>query len=242
MTFLFIKAIFYHIFLFISDHIPLHAGLFRSDILRYVVLHEFGGVYFDLDTVSLRPLDKFIETTECSFVVEPAEHYFFFNVDIILSNAAMMCVPAHAFLKQILHHVMKLNNSCLSPMHCSGPLLVTDIYKELNKSGNILAKLPDVQSSELFMDVYDHPLQGARLERVCRNLTALNSDRRAICKNWIARGQSERSVSDKAYTYHRWYHLKYHKIRFSPENHITHLVPRVKLYGTRNFERIKKKL
>ena len=39
-------------------------GVMKADLWRYAVLHEFGGVYTDIDTVCLEPLDGWLDATK----------------------------------------------------------------------------------------------------------------------------------------------------------------------------------
>jgi mannosyltransferase OCH1-like enzyme len=49
-------ADFFPYFLPIYDNFP--AGIFRADVVRYMYMYLFGGVYIDLDTDCLRPYDE----------------------------------------------------------------------------------------------------------------------------------------------------------------------------------------
>ena len=64
----------------------------RADLLRYLVIYEYGGVYFDLDTVSVKSLDNFVRNHTCSLALEPAEHYF-----IYFKKASVLQHPCPTF-------------------------------------------------------------------------------------------------------------------------------------------------
>lgn len=44
---------------------PQNVGQLRSDVLRYEILHRFGGVYVDTDFESRKPLDPLIVGVDC---------------------------------------------------------------------------------------------------------------------------------------------------------------------------------
>lgn len=44
------------------ESLPL--GVMKADLWRYAVLYEFGGVYCDLDTVCMVPLDEWLDRTQ----------------------------------------------------------------------------------------------------------------------------------------------------------------------------------
>lgn len=75
----------------------------KGDMLRYVVLHEFGGVYVDFDVVNHRPLDRITMKYPCILTPEPFEHaVLWYNQPYVVINAIMMCRAKHPFLKQVV--------------------------------------------------------------------------------------------------------------------------------------------
>lgn len=47
----------------------------QSDIWRYIVTYEFGGVYADMDSVCMKPLDYMLDSlNDCEMVVVPTSH------------------------------------------------------------------------------------------------------------------------------------------------------------------------
>lgn len=64
----------------------------RADAARYLVLHEHGGVYADLDIVSARPLDGLLGS---GLVLAPTRPYGF-------SNDLMMARPRHPLMRALL--------------------------------------------------------------------------------------------------------------------------------------------
>ena len=210
------------------------SNLLRSDLLRYLVVYEYGGVYFDLDTVSVKSLDDFVGNHTCSLALEPAEHYFAVNNrDFLLSNAALLCVRKHQFYTNIvLHFNAIMQKSCKAAFRCTGPQMLSWLYRELNKTEKYSGELPDIQPSEVFQDVYDHKIQRKKLESNCANTAKLLPFKRDICLNWIARGKEKRNLSELAITYHTWFHVKKpEKLILKKSNHIKKQFPHVMIYG-----------
>ena len=87
---------------FIAEHYPeilphylgYHQNIQRANVLRYGVLHFYGGVYFDLDMTCLMPLDQ-TPLVDLPFVT-PGAHPAGVN------NAFILARPGHAFLSRIL--------------------------------------------------------------------------------------------------------------------------------------------
>ncbi|KAH3710663.1 hypothetical protein DPMN_070153 [Dreissena polymorpha] len=109
----------------------------RSDMLRYSLLYEFGGVNADIDIESLRPLDRAAMKYACVVPVEPFEHsVLFFGMPYEINNAIiMMCKAKHPFFKQVLNNLKQPPNiTCInsadSVMKTTGPAVLTG---EFNK-------------------------------------------------------------------------------------------------------------
>jgi len=75
----------------------------KGDMIRYVILYEFGGLYADFDCVCHRPLDITAVKYPCLMIPEPFEHAaYWYHQPFVIINAIMMCRAKHPFLKQIV--------------------------------------------------------------------------------------------------------------------------------------------
>jgi mannosyltransferase OCH1-like enzyme len=68
-------------------------GAFKADLFRYCVLYIQGGVYVDVDTICLKPLDSYIDNTDELLIVrdDPMAKKW-------LANAFIACKPQHPLL------------------------------------------------------------------------------------------------------------------------------------------------
>ena len=208
--------------------------IMRSDLIRILVIYEYGGAYFDLDTVSARPLAHFMETHTCSLALEPGEHYFQVKGrDFLLSNAALLCVKKHQFYTNVILHISSvMQKTCNHPFMCTGPQMFSNLYRELNKTDKYSGELPDVQPSEVFQDVYDHKVQWKYLIPSCKDTAKLLPYQKDICANWEFRGKEKRNLSERSLTYHTWFHVnKLENLHMKQSNHIKKVVPHAKIYG-----------
>ena len=95
--------------------------------------------------------------------------------------------------------------------------------------------LPPVDNYEYFEDMVAEDAH-RNLEKHCvEPFTHIKYEwSRNICKNWIKRGRDKRKISDRAYTYHTWFHTYfYHKarqLREGAQKNIRELVPNVVLF------------
>lgn len=110
---------------------------YRSDILRYILLERFGGIYIDTDFECIRPIPeallsfKFISCT-------------IFNNKPIIANGMIMSTPRYILLNKILTSIKRYQylNDIDSIMKNTGPDKLTKEYfiisKEIAKETLIL--------------------------------------------------------------------------------------------------------
>jgi mannosyltransferase OCH1-like enzyme len=99
---------------------------FRSNLIRYEILYNYGGVYFDTDFEPLKPLDGLvpeIETEDC---------WAAFEDENIIATAAMGAVIGSKFLK---HMIDELPQSCQQnhgeiSQRQSGPVFLTSMSQK----------------------------------------------------------------------------------------------------------------
>ncbi len=113
----------------------------RADLIRYVVLYKYGGVYIDADCVIRRPdaFANFFEANEASmfFAWErvPARTVKKYNIrhKTLVANSIIGASPSHPFLEEVLQGVAQ---SAKNPKNkeawmAMGPLYITKVYKRL---------------------------------------------------------------------------------------------------------------
>jgi hypothetical protein len=85
-----------------SAYAPGFEGQFKADILRYLILLRYGGVYVDVDFEAQKPLAPLLEGVQAfaAWEEEPsADHHGWIN------NAIMGCVPGHPWMKQVVENL-----------------------------------------------------------------------------------------------------------------------------------------
>lgn len=113
---------------------PDHVGQLRSDVLRYEILRDFGGVWVDADFECLRPIDELIEGLDAfaAWELEP----------VWVNNAILGAAPGHPFLSELVDRLESNveRNIGYKPNVMTGPWFVTETWKEL---GEPIAVLPE---------------------------------------------------------------------------------------------------
>lgn len=74
---------------------------YRADVLRLEKLVERGGIYMDLDILSLKPLTPYLNNCELVMGIESSKEPDAINLDEVnsITNAVIMAKPDNAFLK-----------------------------------------------------------------------------------------------------------------------------------------------
>lgn len=110
---------------------PDHVGQLRSDVLRYEILHRFGGVYVDTDFECLRPIDPLLEEIAAFAAWEQPRRW--------INNAILGSTPGHPFLAALIDE-LPANveaNAGYKPNRLSGPRHVTQVWLRHGKGVKI---------------------------------------------------------------------------------------------------------
>ncbi|KAF8639686.1 hypothetical protein AX17_000950 [Amanita inopinata Kibby_2008] len=107
-------------FLDTFDHYPYNIQ--RADVIRYFVLHHYGGVYLDLDIGCLRPLDPFLIYP----VILPK------TIPVGLSNDLMFSEKGHPIMEQTIHNLITFDHNWIlnypTVMFSTGPMYLSMQY------------------------------------------------------------------------------------------------------------------
>lgn len=101
----------------------------KGDMIRYVLLYEFGGLYADMDVVNHRPLDVATTKYPCMLVPEPFEHaVMWYGAPYVVINAIILCRAKHPFFKQLLDAIPGRKDE-KNIVYKLGPGFLTHQYK-----------------------------------------------------------------------------------------------------------------
>jgi alpha 1,6-mannosyltransferase len=165
---------------FVRQHMPPHiihayeimpAPVLKADYFRYISTYILGGVYSDIDTECLRPIDKWTDNyTNVSFIVgveaESKEWEKYFARPFQLCQWTFASAPNHPILKQIIDNVAKQTTKFIrSPYNMStvmdwtGPGVWTDtIFDYINETYHVeWTTLSKLQHGRLIGDIYFLP-------------------------------------------------------------------------------------
>ncbi|TFK43434.1 glycosyltransferase family 32 protein, partial [Crucibulum laeve] len=115
---------------FIAEHYPWFLDTFdgykypiqRADVIRYFVLHHYGGIYIDLDIGCRRPIDPLLVFP----VILPK------TIPVGVSNDLMFAEKGHPFLQQTINHLVSFDHSWIlnypTVMFSTGPMFLSAQY------------------------------------------------------------------------------------------------------------------
>lgn len=120
----------------------LMSGIKRADVARVVFLHEFGGVYADIDVEAVQPLDSLLEAAETARAgVLLGEENYIHAVLLeqrstwLVSNAVMASTAGHPFWLEVLREIFRNLWCGDDPVQCTGPRLIDRLsWKHLREN------------------------------------------------------------------------------------------------------------
>ena len=110
----------------------------RADIGRYVVLDVCGGVYADMDTVCVRPVNRLLRVTGPSLYVQVYD-----NPSMPVSadkrfehvaNSIIACVPRHPIWKDVFERILKENNTGPWWILSTGPHMFSQCARRISEA------------------------------------------------------------------------------------------------------------
>ena len=106
-----------------------YSRLERSDAVRYLILHEFGGIYSDMDNEFIRPIDAAVEWGVASLFAHLPYVRQWPSLHLHLECTLMMSVPRHPFLRLLIDS-LNASRSAENVWFRTGPEFLTRLYRE----------------------------------------------------------------------------------------------------------------
>jgi len=109
---------------FLPTYMSYEKHIKRADAARYLWLYVHGGVYMDLDSVTLRPLDTLLEGRDMLFGYAESKK----NKNNAIPNAFMAIAPRHPFMAWVLKQLPKTKH--LDVVYATGPNFLTHCLRQ----------------------------------------------------------------------------------------------------------------
>ena len=107
-----------------SEICPGYEGQLRSDIVRYELLYQYGGVWIDTDFECLKPIDGLLDGVECFLAWN--------NPGKWLNNAIMGAEARHPFMERLIEGLPEsvAAHPGKMPRVITGPQYLTPMWRE----------------------------------------------------------------------------------------------------------------
>lgn len=138
----------------VEDHFPQYialydsfpAEIYRADMIRYLFLYLYGGIYADLDFECLRSFDPLLEQhRDKDIILGKMEGYRLYSIP----NAIMISKPANPFWLKVVDRISKVRvyygSRC--PDRITGPVPLEKTYQQNGDSSIV------VLESEMFYGI-----------------------------------------------------------------------------------------
>jgi mannosyltransferase OCH1-like enzyme len=205
-------------------------NIHRADAMRYFILHEFGGLYADMDVEALKPLDDLAHQHHCIIAQEPWPHtVIYWHKTRLACNALMAARPKHPFFNLVLEHLPSnaARGGKGEVMDKTGPKMIDRLVTEYEK----LKKKNFMSSETLYLgnpNSFLPTIAGnvLRLVKIKCKSKQSNALAQKICDQ-LKRENFANKIPAEAITDHKWVHTYYGIDKKKSEN-IFKLVPHAK--------------
>ncbi len=111
----------------------LTSGAGKADLWRYLVLYKFGGIYLDLDSEIITPLDQWVHGDDSCIIsqegcTQPPELCPYPGVNRCMVQWALIYEPNHPFIKTTIDKVVHNIKNKVNPdnlLICTGLVVYT---------------------------------------------------------------------------------------------------------------------
>lgn len=206
----------------------------RADAMRYVILHEYGGVYADLDMESVLPLNSIVRKYSCILPQEPYEHPIIdSNFEHLVINALMACKARHPLMKKFIE-TLPMFSHMWNVLDSTGPHYATLIYRQYIDNTNLHPSSENgvyLAPAEYFFPSLD-PTKFSYMKYRCLNLfESMSYIQKRACVSLKRKGL-HRNPYPYSFTDHHWAHTYFtSRINWLSPVSIFDIVPRVHIYN-----------
>ncbi len=145
----------------VHDHYPELEDLYlsypnpvqRADMGRYLILHHCGGVYADLDTECVSPLDVIAQDTRVILAEEPIEHHHHatrLGLSRVIFNGVMASPKGHPFWEHLIALLVRSRHASGYVLESTGPVVLTSAVATFDEPDTLA-----IQSCHLFNPLTD---------------------------------------------------------------------------------------
>lgn len=124
---------------YMSMYKNFHYNVQRWDIIRYMILYVYGGVYTDLDAECFKPIDGLFNANTFCFGEEPDNNNIYIDMKYHIGNALLASYPREEgwmFVLEKIRCALKEKYKMCIVLNTTGPLMLSRIFPELEDKYN----------------------------------------------------------------------------------------------------------
>jgi len=114
------------------DNTPEYAG--KCDIMRYEILHKYGGIFVDADTECTNELDDFFFEEKRFTCYEDEDNHLSPRMEGLMTPSFMGCEPNDPLFGLILLEISRMKEITEAAWIQTGPGMFTDIINKWQKT------------------------------------------------------------------------------------------------------------
>lgn len=144
---------------FRSTYESLKYPIQRLDVIRYLILYTYGGVYTDLDTECFQPLDDLFKCREFCFGEEPEGNNIHLDLPHFVGNAFMASTQNHPGWLTILEEIqiaLEKKYKVQLVLNTTGPLMISRIFDTLQRKYGAELLASEMVSPVTKREVYNY--------------------------------------------------------------------------------------
>ena len=108
--------------------------IFKTDVMRYFLMYDYGGFYLDLDIECLKALDPWSHYAPCVLTHETYEHSFLVkkqrDVEVNVMTTVLASRPQHPYFKLLQQSLLEYHAQFPTDvLRATGPLFMNDILQ-----------------------------------------------------------------------------------------------------------------
>jgi mannosyltransferase OCH1-like enzyme len=144
-----------------------HTRLQKSDVLRYMILHYYGGIYIDMDVECVKPFFPSLAGHSAFIDQERREHSsILYGMEYSAMNSAMGTIKGHPFFAETIKELLNVSHDGKDVLGTTGPHMLTRVYKRW-MTMSLASQFPvTLLRPEIFSPMVDSALNDFRA--ICR--------------------------------------------------------------------------
>ena len=193
--------------------------IFKTDVMRYFLLYDFGGFYLDLDVECLKPLDVWSHYAPCLLTHETYEHVFLIkdlkNIKANVMTTVMASRPHHPYFALLQSHLESYRDKYRTDvLRATGPHFMQDILDMYLATDVTEAdEQVSVINPAYWLPTFD-PFLEQKIKYKCDNkYRSLKRFAKDLCDAQVAE-KYKNQPSDNAYLDHHWVHTNLKPVSF----------------------------